>query len=192
MSDPAGGERPAEVTCHGCATRQTTASIREVSVLDIGRMRELLRGREDSLLCPACGARLPTSAVFEVIGEGWSCRLELEADGSPPDLPSDLMDALAAHLKGVVGDLWKAADRPAQMDIVRERHEELTAEAIAAALLAAEGLLGGWVVGGKRDDPEGSVDDMLGPAQGAALAWAALSIAPPDGPAWSGSGGRRP
>ena len=80
-------------------------------------------------------------------------------------------------------------DRAAQQEVARERHLELTAEAVTAALLAADGLLGDWVVG-DGGDSAATVDDMLGPPQATALVCAALSVVPDDGPALAAVIGR--
>lgn len=106
----------------------------------------------------------------------------MEVDGLARSVDADaVFERLGRHLEGIVGALWKAADRQEQHRLARDRHGELTAEAIVAALLAAEGLLGGWVLG-DGGDPVTKVDDMLGRPQASALALAAFSVVPDDGP----------
>ena len=125
---------------------------------------------------------LPVSADVEVRGDGWSVEVTVDGSGVPVRVPKELLGALAVHLNGIVRALWVAPDRASQDAIALERHPELSGEAVAAALLAAEGRLPGWVV---DDGGDGSttVDDMLGPSQSTALVAAALSAAADDGPA---------
>jgi hypothetical protein len=172
----------AEATCRSCGTRQ---SVRvdglAVAVVDVHAVRALLHGRPEALLCRACADALPVPAMFAVRGDGWSAVVPVDGSGGQPEVPDVVVRALGAHLHGVIGALWLARGRAAQQELARERYRELTAEAVAAALLAADGLLGDWVVG-DGGDAVAMVDDMLGPPQATALVCAALSVVPDDGP----------
>jgi tetratricopeptide (TPR) repeat protein len=124
---------------------------------------------------------LPVTVTFEVKGEEWTTQVSVDGSRDPLGPPEDLVRLLGVHLEGLIGELWLAPDRAAQHELARERHRELSAEAVAAVLLAAEGILGDWVIGDGAD-PAAGVDGMLGPVQGSALIWAALSVAGEDGP----------
>lgn len=121
-------------------------------------------------------------ADVEVRGAGWSVEVRIDGSGEPVQVPDGLLDALSVHLNGIIGALWVAPDRAGQDAIALQRHAELSSEAIAAALLAADRRLPRWVVG-DGSDLTASVDDMLGPPQSTALVAAALSAAADGGPA---------
>ncbi|HTC60159.1 MAG TPA: hypothetical protein VK691_08570 [Solirubrobacteraceae bacterium] len=170
-----------DATCRRCGTRQTVPSDVTVSVLDVAAVRALLNGRPPALLCKACGDVLPVHTRFEILGEQWAAVVDLGSTRERPRPPAELVHALGLHLDGVIGALWRAPDREAQFELVNERLPELSAEAVAAVLLAAEGLAGDWVVG-NGGEPAATVDDMLGLVQAHALILAALSVVPDGGP----------
>jgi tetratricopeptide (TPR) repeat protein len=170
-----------DATCRRCGTRQTVPPDVTVSVLDVPTVRALLNGRPPALLCKACGDVLPVHTRLEILGEQWAAVVDVGGTHERPRPPAELVRALGLHLDGVIGALWRAPDREAQFELVNERHHELSAEAVAAVLLAAEGLVGDWVVG-SGGDPAATVDDMLGPVQAHALILAALSVVPDGGP----------
>lgn len=170
----------AAAICQRCGTRQLVdAQEIRVAITDLPGLRDVLDGRPRALLCGACGDVLPVSARIEIEGVGWSAALELDGTGRPPHTPHPLVESLSAHLHGVIGAVWKAPDRSQESAIVLKRFDEFTSEAMAAAILAAEGRLPGWVVG-EGEDPSAVVDATLGPAQSAALVAAALAAAGED------------
>lgn len=172
-----------DVTCRRCGTRQTVeADGRGVAIVKLPEVRDLLDGRPSWLRCRACDDALPVPAHVEVRGAGWSAAIRLDGSGCAGAAPSELLEALSRHLNGIVGELWRAPDRTSQDQIALERPRELSAEAVAAALLAAEGRLPEWVVG-DGTDPFATVDDMLGSPQSTTMIAAALSAAADDGPA---------
>ncbi len=147
-----------------------------VPVVDVVAMRELLDGRPAAIRCQACDSVLPVKFTARVIGDGWSADVQLDGDDDHvPAVPEELLAAFTAHLQGLLASLWRASDRVAQHEIARARHSEFTAEAVAVALLAADGRVPGWVVG-DGGDPQKVIDDMLGPPQASALASAALAV----------------
>lgn len=170
------------MTCRSCGTRQPLGeSEGAVLAVDLQAVRALLRGRPSALLCRACRAVLPAELEIEVQGDGWTAVVGVEGPARRV-APDALVGHLSKHLQGVIGALWRAADRHEQHQLARDRSTELTAEAMAATLLGAEGLLGEWVVG-DGNASLATVDDMLGPPQATALVAAALSAVPDGGPA---------
>lgn len=162
--------------CRQCDTRQDVEEAGvAVRVTDVEEMRDLLDGRPAAVCCRACGAVLPVEFRARVVADRWTAEIVLCGDGRAPELPRDLTAAFDRLLRGVVAALWQAPNRRAQHEIARARYDELTAEAMAGALLAAKGRLPDWVVG-DGEDGERTVDDMLGPPQATALVSAALSV----------------
>jgi tetratricopeptide (TPR) repeat protein len=182
-SDDSGSSAAHQVdaTCRQCGTRQAVPAELTVSALDVAAVRSVLMGRPRPLLCKACGDVLPIVVSFEIRGEQWTARVSVDGSNVQSQTSAELMRPLSTHLDGLIGALWRAPDREAQLELASKRHRELSAEAIAAAVLAAEGLVGDWVVG-DGGDPAATVDDMLGLAQARALILEALSVVPDDGP----------
>ena len=150
-------------------------------MLDLAAVRDVLAGRPAALRCSACGDLLAASLICKLHGATWHAEVPVAGTHGAPTMPPAYARGLGEHLQGIVGELWQAADRATQLEIVEERHKELSAEAIAAALLAAEGLVDGPAIP-RVEDPQVVVDRKLGAAQAYALLQAALSVVAEDGP----------
>ena len=166
-----------EVVCVRCGSRQRPEPEgHRVAVVAVEDAVALLRGRPPWLACTACGTPLPIESTDRIVGVGWEAMVRLDGTGRPPPLDPALERRIASVYEGVLADLRRASGSRAREAVALNQFREITAEAVAAALLVARGA-----VPSRPDWPPpmsvADVDEVLGRAQGVALVAGALAAA---------------
>lgn len=166
-----------EVVCRWCGARQRVfGGERTVDVVDISQLIAVLEGQPAWSTCGACHAQLGVPTSVSVVGEDWSEIVELDGSGRRPDITGQLAETIARHVNGVIGQLRHAAGVRDRESIGMARYAELTAEAIASAVVASRGF-GANRTAVDLSAADSDVDLAVGDAQGGALITAALAVA---------------
>ncbi|HWC35472.1 MAG TPA: CHAT domain-containing protein [Mycobacteriales bacterium] len=165
-----------EVVCGRCGSRQRAfLGEREIAFVNVPALSEVLEGRPPWSKCGSCNAALGLASRVRIHGNDWNTLVELDGSGRA-QLGSELTRVIRAHLDGVIDDLQRAPGAREREAVAMARYAELTAEAVASAMIAATGL----VPDVTRNPIPGGIDEVdliVGDAQGVALVSAALALA---------------